>query len=97
MFITVLEHSFELLFLCLTILMTAQAIFNIRLRLFIWEKPEHAWLNHAPTNYSLPGLSFTILLPARHEEKVLSRDHRKSLQSQLPKRIDATDCYLSRR
>jgi len=70
MFFTTLGHVFELLFLLLIAVMTAQAIFNIRLRLFIWEKPEHAWLNHAPTVYREPRLSFTILLPARHEERV---------------------------
>jgi glycosyltransferase XagB len=70
MFFTMLGHVFELLFLLLIAVMTAQALFNIRLRLFIWEKPEHAWLNHAPTVYREPRLSFTILLPARHEERV---------------------------
>ena len=70
MFFTTLGHVFEVLFLLLIAVMTAQAIFNIRLRLFIWEKPEHAWLNHAPTVYREPRLSFTILLPARHEERV---------------------------
>src|SRR5258708_25938664 len=70
MFFTTLGHVFEVLFLLLIAVMTAQAIFNIRLRLFIWEKPEHAWLNHAPSVYREPPLSFTILLPARHEERV---------------------------
>ncbi len=70
MFFTTLGHVFEVLFLLLIAVMTAQALFNIRLRLFIWEKPEHAWLNHAPTVYREPRLSFTILLPARHEERV---------------------------
>jgi len=87
MFFTVLGYFFELLFLCLTILMTAQAIFNIRLRLFIWEKPEHAWLNHAPTTYSPPGLSFTILLPARHEERVYRETIEKVYNLDYPKEL----------
>jgi cellulose synthase/poly-beta-1,6-N-acetylglucosamine synthase-like glycosyltransferase len=69
-FSTTLVHFLEVLFLLVTTLMTAQAAFNIRLRLFIWETPKHAWLNHAPTAYREPYLSFTILLPARHEEDV---------------------------
>lgn len=87
MFFTLLRHSFELLFLSLTILMTAQAIFNIRLRLFIWEKPEHAWLNHAPTTYRSPGLSFTILLPARHEENVYRETIEKVYNLNYPKEL----------
>src|SRR5260370_25815103 len=70
MFFTTFGHGFEVLFLLLIAVMTAQALFNIRLRLFIWEKPEHAWLNHAPSVYREPRLSFTILLPPRHEEPV---------------------------
>jgi len=68
--VTILEY----LYLAIIFLMTAQAIFNIRLRLYIWEKPQQAWLNSAPTVYREPQLSFTILLPAYHEEDVLRHD-----------------------
>lgn len=70
MFLNVLGLILEGLYLLVILGMTVQAIFNIRLRLYIWETPEHAWLNHAPTIYRDPCLSFTILLPARHEEEV---------------------------
>src|SRR5258707_592577 len=60
-----------LLYMLVILLMCLQAIFNIRLNLFIWEKPENAWLNHAPTIYRDPCLTFTIMLPARHEEAVV--------------------------
>lgn len=56
------------LYLGIICLMTIQAIFSIRLRLYLWEEPEQAWLNSAPTIYREPRLSFTILLPAYHEE-----------------------------
>ncbi|MBV9617326.1 MAG: glycosyl transferase family 2, partial [Ktedonobacteraceae bacterium] len=64
---TILTQILEALYLLIILLMTAQAIFNIRLRLFIWESPEQASLNRAPTVYREPRLSFTIMLPARHE------------------------------
>src|SRR5437868_4942151 len=67
--------------------MTAQAIFNIRLRLFIWEEPEHVWLNHAPTIYLDPCLSFTILLPARHEEDVYRETIQKVYDLNYPRRL----------
>jgi len=87
MFFTTFRHSFELLFLFIILLMAAQALFNIRLRLFIWEKPEHAWLNHAPTVYREPRLSFTILLPARHEEWVYRETLQKVYHLRYPKAL----------
>ncbi|HEY1352520.1 MAG TPA: glycosyltransferase [Ktedonobacteraceae bacterium] len=74
---TIVRYGASVLYILLTLVMCVQAIFNIRLSLFIWEKPEHAWLNHAPTVYRDPCLSFTLLLPARHEERVLGETLRR--------------------
>ena len=87
MFSTTLGHFLEVPFLLVTALMTAQAAFNIRLRLFIWETPEHAWLNHAPTVYRDSHLSFTILLPARHEEDVYRETIQKIYDLNYPKEL----------
>ena len=87
MFFTILGYFFEALFLLIMAVMTAQAIFNIRLRLFIWETPEHALLNHAPTVYRDPHLSFTILLPARHEEDVYRETIQKIYSLNYPKEL----------
>src|SRR5690349_12779503 len=87
MFFTTLGYFFEMLFLFITVLMTAQAIFNLRLRLFIWENPEQAWLNHAPTNYCQHELSFSILLPARHEERVYRETIEKVYNLNYPKEL----------
>ncbi len=87
MFLTILSISLQALYLLIILLMTVQAIFNIRLRLFIWEEPEHAWLNHAPTIYLDPCLSFTILLPARHEEDVYRETIQKVYNLNYPKEL----------
>ncbi len=84
MFLNVLVVVLEGLYLLFILGMTAQAIFNIRLRLYIWEKPEHAWLNHAPTIYRDPCLSFSILLPARHEEEVFRETIQKVYDLHYP-------------
>lgn len=76
-----------ILYLVIIIFMTAQAIFNIRLRLFIWEKPEQARLNSAPTIYHKPHFSFTILLPARHEEDVYRETIQKVYDLNYPKHL----------
>ena len=70
MFLTYVGYFFEAVYMLIILLMVFQAIFNIRQRLYIWEVPEHAWLNRAPTIYRDPCLSFTILLPAKNEEDV---------------------------
>lgn len=87
MFSTMLGFFFEALYLLIIGMMTAQALFNIRLRLFIWETPEYAWLNHAPTIYHEPCLSFTILLPARHEEQVYRETLQKVYNLNYPKEL----------
>jgi glycosyltransferase XagB len=85
--LTVIFQVLEGIYLLIILLMTVQAIFNIRLRLFIWETPEHAWLNHAPTVYRDPCLSFTILLPARHEEDVYRETIQKVYDLNYPKEL----------
>lgn len=87
MVLTILVQSLEILYLLIILLMTVQAIFNIRLRLFIWENPEHAWMNHAPTVYRDPCLSFTIMLPARHEEDVYRETIQKVYDLNYPKEL----------
>jgi len=68
--LTYIGYFFEAVYMLIILLMVFQAIFNIRQRLYIWETPENAWLNRAPTVYRDPCLSFTILLPAKNEEDV---------------------------
>ena len=87
MFSTILSLCLEAIYLLIILVMTVQAIFNIRLRLFIWEAPEHAWLNHSPTVYRDPCLSFTILLPARHEENVYRETLQKVYELNYPKEL----------
>ncbi|GAC1358389.1 MAG: hypothetical protein NVS2B12_01560 [Ktedonobacteraceae bacterium] len=87
MFLHGLVPYLEGLYLLIILLMTAQAVFNIRLRLFIWEKPENADLNHAPTVYRNPHFSFTIMLPARHEEDVYRETLQKVYNLNYPKSL----------
>ncbi len=84
---TILIAFLEFLYLLIIFAMTAQAIFNIRLILFTWETPEHAWLNHAPTVYRDPCLSVTIMLPARHEEDVYRETIQKVYDLNYPKEL----------
>jgi cellulose synthase/poly-beta-1,6-N-acetylglucosamine synthase-like glycosyltransferase len=84
---TIIIQCLEAIYLLIIALMTFQAIFNIRTLLFIWETPAHAWLNHAPTIYRDPCLSFTILLPARHEEAVYQETIQKVYDLNYPREL----------
>jgi cellulose synthase/poly-beta-1,6-N-acetylglucosamine synthase-like glycosyltransferase len=77
----------QYLYLGIIVVMTLQAIFTIRLLLYIWEEPQQAWLNSAPTIYREPRLSFTILLPAYHEEEVYAETIQKVYDLNYPKTL----------
>lgn len=87
MFWNIFINCLEALYMLIIALMTIQAIFNIRLRLFIWEEPEQALLNSAPTIYREPSLSFTIMLPARHEEAVYRDTIQKVYDLNYPRKL----------
>ena len=87
MFFTILGVTLEALYLLIIVMMAVQAVFNIRLRLFIWETPDNVWLNHAPSIYRDPCLSFTIMLPARHEEQVFRETIQKVYDLNYPKEL----------
>ena len=82
-----LLNLLQALYVLVIFLMTVQAVFNVRLLLYIWEHPENAMMNHAPTIYRDPCLSFTILLPARHEEEVFRDTVRKVYNLNYPKEL----------
>ena len=56
---------------CVSIMLCAQALFSIYLMLYAWEYPERRRCGSAPDSFLPPHFSFTVLLPARHEEAVI--------------------------
>lgn len=49
----------------------AQSIFSLYLMLYSWEHPERVKASKGPRSFLTPHLSFTVLLPARHEMAVI--------------------------
>src|SRR5260370_27722985 len=78
---------FQYVYVVIICLMTAQAIFSIRLRLYIGEEPERSGMNSVPTVYREPQLSFTILLPAYHEEALFADTIQKVHDLNYPKHL----------
>jgi hypothetical protein len=55
----------------------SQALFSLYLTSYTWEHPERLQRTRAPRSFLPPRLSFTVLLPARHEEAVLYQTVRR--------------------
>lgn len=87
MILTYIGYFFEVIYMLIILLMVFQAVFNIRQRLYIWETPENAHLNRAPTVYRDPCLSFTILLPAKNEEDVYRETIQKVYDLNYPSEL----------
>lgn len=52
-------------------LLTLQSIFTLVWMLYAWENPEEVDLHKSPKEFYPSKYSFTALIPARHEEKVI--------------------------
>ena len=57
--------------LIFSVLVSLQAGYTVYLMIYTWDQPEAYDAAAAPETFELPKLSFTVLLPARHEEEVI--------------------------
>ncbi len=73
------------IYVSLVCLMAIQCLYNLRMRLFIWEEPERMRFNQSPAEFAEPSLSFTVLLPARHEEAVIQDTIAKVCRANYPR------------
>jgi cellulose synthase/poly-beta-1,6-N-acetylglucosamine synthase-like glycosyltransferase len=61
----------SLLITIISIVLCAQSLFSLYLMLYTWEHPERLESSSGPKTFVPPHHSFTVLLPARHEEAVI--------------------------
>lgn len=54
-----------------SVVLTFQGILTLMWMLYAWENPSKAASHESPKEYIKPELSFTAIVPARHEEKVI--------------------------
>ncbi len=64
----------------LSLFLVLQGMFALFLMLYAWENPERAINDKSPEEYLPPKLSFTAIVPARHEEQVIG-DTLKTISS----------------
>lgn len=67
-----MQDSFMLHTLVLmSLFLAAQGLYALFLMLYAWEDPERSAGDKSPTQFHAPQLSFTALVPVRHEEEVI--------------------------
>ena len=64
-----------------SIVLTAQAAFTLGLMLYTWARPERLEESASPDEHLPPQLSFSAILPARHEEGVIGHTVRQVWES----------------
>src|SRR6266852_2330087 len=68
----------------LSLIFLAQSLFSLYLKLYSWERPERLSASSAPASYLSARLSFSVLMPARHEEAVIYETIRRIWSARYP-------------
>lgn len=70
--LAVFESLVYWLLLTIVIVLSTQAIFTLFWMLYAWNNPERSEELRSPHEFQPPKLSFTAIIPARHEETVIA-------------------------
>ncbi|GAA4988308.1 glycosyltransferase [Actinopolymorpha pittospori] len=68
----------------ISLLLTIQAAHTLYLMIYTWDQPDVDGRTKAPDHFAAPALSFTALLPARHEQEVIARTIDRIVHSNYP-------------
>src|SRR4029077_8984813 len=66
---------------------TAQAIYSTALMLYAWEDGDKHARSRAPHDLVAPKTSFTVMLPARHEEAVIADTIQRLVELRYPAQL----------
>jgi glycosyltransferase XagB len=75
---------FILFSLVLSLALTVQSVYTLYLMLYTWDQPEANRQARAPTRFVIPSKSFTVMLPARHEEDVIQTTIERVVRANYP-------------
>ena len=70
--------------MALSIILTIQSIYTLYIMLYTWDRPEASKMAKAPTRFLPPRRSFTVMLPARHEEEVIQTTIDRVVRANYP-------------
>ena len=71
--------------LVLSIVLTIQSAYTLYLMLYTWDSPESYMHAKAPSTFSAATRSFTVMLPARHEEEVIQTTIERVVRANYPR------------
>jgi glycosyltransferase XagB len=69
----------------LSLALSLHGFFTLYLMLYTWWRPERVRAAASPENYAEPTLRFTVLVPARHEQRVIAQTIRSISNARYPK------------
>jgi glycosyltransferase XagB len=70
-----------------SLLLAAQSAYSAVLMLYAWEDNARRHQNRAPRSFAPPRRSFTLLLPARHEEEVIQDTIQRVVDLRYPRAL----------
>src|SRR5579875_179534 len=68
----------------LSLMLIIQSGYTLYIMLYTWDLPEAARIAKAPTRFLPPRKSFTVMLPARHEEEVIQTTIERVVRANYP-------------
>jgi len=72
------------LLVVVSLLLSLQAAYTLYMMVYTWDQPEAEELARVPEHLAAPSLSFTAVVPARHEEEVIARTLDRVVRSNYP-------------
>ncbi|HET7042091.1 MAG TPA: hypothetical protein VFI13_08720, partial [Gemmatimonadales bacterium] len=70
-----------------SLVLTVQAVYTLYMMLYTWDQAEVSRLTRAPERFIPPSLSFTAIVPARHEEQVIATTIERIARSHYPREL----------
>jgi glycosyltransferase XagB len=79
-----------LLLSVISVLLALQGGYTLYVMIYAWDSPESERRMKAPESFAEPGLSFTVMLPARHEEEVIQTTIGRVVSANYPAHLVQT-------
>jgi cellulose synthase/poly-beta-1,6-N-acetylglucosamine synthase-like glycosyltransferase len=67
-----------------SIVLTVQSAYTLYMMIYAWDQPDAHRMSRAPRRFATPTRSFTVMLPARHEEGVIAQTIEQVVRANYP-------------
>ena len=91
------EGAVQVTLLAFSFVLVIQSSFMIFLMIYAWENPEKMEENRSPSKFLDPKYSFTMLIPARHEEAVIADTIRSAAKINYPEALKEVLVLVNRK